>query len=162
MATFVNTIPRQGAEDPNAGVIAFRRLVKALTALYEAERDVVGLPAGDPAFDAWLRTAERCRAKVGDAAEKLAETGDGLAWGEIGHRVVLMLSEFDAKIYADHVLEIVELTSALLRTARMAPKLFKEVHALQFERAFMRILSLPDYCVAVEASVFVQNLDRAA
>lgn len=51
--------------------IAFTQFVDSLGKLIDAERDVVGLPSHDAAFDTWLSEAEAARTAVIGAAEAI-------------------------------------------------------------------------------------------
>jgi hypothetical protein len=128
---------------------AFTVLLARLGELYAAERDVVGLPDGDPAFDAWLSEAELAREAAKAAAEAVI-----LVWTEtpadLRFRGVAL--NFEALLLTDDAGRYNRLALGLLRERLFwtvpgpGPRAERARALLRaFRKQFLRLLTLPDY-----------------
>lgn len=116
---------------------AFDVLICRLRQLYAAERECVGLPDGDPAFDAWLLDAESARAAVVAAARvvtRMPATADQAAHNDLAKEVIALFEADQASRYAE----------AAQKLMSVQPRL-PQINDLQSEIA--RLLTLPDYAV---------------
>lgn len=149
MTNFGDSISIFVSEGHSPAEAAFTVLLERLGELCAAERDVVGLPDGDPAFDAWLSEAELAREAAMAAAEAVI-----LAWTEtpadLRFRGVAL--NFEALLLTDDGGRYNRLALGLLRERLFwtvpgpGPRAERARALLRaFRKQFLRLLTLPDY-----------------
>lgn len=135
---------------------AFSDLVDLLSKLVLAERDVMGLPFGDPAFDRWLSDAEAARAAVVDAAGAVVmlhiKTAAERNFRSVAMHFESLLLTQDAGHY-DFTRRFLQ-SAAWLYTPRGRGPAVMRANALlrAFRAEFGQLMALPDYMPGLDAA----------
>jgi hypothetical protein len=151
MTTFEDSISSIGSEGRSPVEFAFTILVERLQALSAAERDTIGMPDGDPAFDAWFSETETARQATVAAAEAVI-----MAWtqpqspADLRYRGIAL--NFESMLHTDDPARYGRIARAMLRESALwfvpGPGLrAQRARALlrSFRGHFEILLALPDY-----------------
>lgn len=133
----------------NEGEKAFSALVAATQSLCAAERDIAGLSTWEPAFDDWIRDAEKARAAVVTAAEAvimaMCQTGTDRRFRIVALNFEGMLLTQDAAKYA-HVADAMLSSAWMYTVPGRGPRAARATALLQQFRHYLGLLlGYPDY-----------------
>ena len=128
---------------------AFAQMVHSLVTLNNAERDIVGLPSGDVAFDSWFRDAESARAAVLKSLDAVIMCHPTTA---TDHRFRVVARCFEAMLLTHDAAEYAATADAMMQQAGFDHFLGHGVRAARvsallraFGHHFSVLLSFPDY-----------------
>lgn len=143
-----NTFPPL-SEPLGAAEFAFNSLVKTMHTLCAAERDILGLAPGDPAFDAWFRDAENARAAVVSASEGVILA---MSLTPTDRRFRIVALNLEAMLLTQEAHKYSFIAGAMLNSAWIytvpgrGPRAARATALLQtFRHYFELLMNLPDY-----------------